>query len=199
MTIAGGIMGALFHRERTGETTEVDVSLLGVGLWSMGAALALSLQMHVPWRGMVPGTATGNPLTGNYRTKDGRFVALTCLQMGKYWPEACEVLGVPELATDERFKDHKIIDLDRRLRSTPSPPASRLIHRIEHGLTFLFVDVQPSGISTNSTSPSLIPSSSTRSCRCRRFRPRRRFRRCRRRPPAPSRCRGPRPRAPRGR
>ena len=106
MTIAGGIMGALFHRERTGETTEVDVSLLGVGLWSMGAALALSLQMDVPWRGMVPGTATGNPLTGNYRTKDGRFVALTCLQMGKYWPEACEVLGVPDLATDERFEDH---------------------------------------------------------------------------------------------
>ena len=51
MTIAGGIMGALFHRERTGEATEVDVSLLGVGLWSMGAALALSLQHDVPWRG----------------------------------------------------------------------------------------------------------------------------------------------------
>ena len=31
MTIAGGIMGALFHRERTGEATTVDVSLLGVG------------------------------------------------------------------------------------------------------------------------------------------------------------------------
>ena len=31
MTIAGGIMGALFHRERTGEATMVDVSLLGVG------------------------------------------------------------------------------------------------------------------------------------------------------------------------
>jgi crotonobetainyl-CoA:carnitine CoA-transferase CaiB-like acyl-CoA transferase len=26
--------------------------------------------------------------------------------MGKYWPEACEVLGVPDLATDERFADH---------------------------------------------------------------------------------------------
>ena len=47
MTIAGGIMGALFHRERTGEATTVDVSLLGIGLWSMGAALALSLQLDV--------------------------------------------------------------------------------------------------------------------------------------------------------
>src|SRR5207253_1001256 len=31
MTIAGGISGALFARERTGEPSVVDVSLLGVG------------------------------------------------------------------------------------------------------------------------------------------------------------------------
>ena len=49
MTIAGGIMGALFHRERTGEATIVDVSLLGVGLWAMGQAMALSLVLNVPW------------------------------------------------------------------------------------------------------------------------------------------------------
>ena len=49
MTIAGGIMGALFHRERTGEATIVDVSLLGVGLWAMGQAVALSLVLGMPW------------------------------------------------------------------------------------------------------------------------------------------------------
>ena len=49
MTIAGGIMGALFHREHTGEATVVDVSLLGVGLWSIGQALSLSLLLEMPW------------------------------------------------------------------------------------------------------------------------------------------------------
>ena len=49
MTIAGGIMGALFHRERTGESTMVDVSLLGVGMWAMGQAVALSLVLDMPW------------------------------------------------------------------------------------------------------------------------------------------------------
>src|SRR5271165_3590802 len=49
MTIAGGILGALFHRERTGEATTVDVSLLGVGLWAMGQAVALSLVLGQPW------------------------------------------------------------------------------------------------------------------------------------------------------
>jgi crotonobetainyl-CoA:carnitine CoA-transferase CaiB-like acyl-CoA transferase len=105
MTIAGGIMGALYHRERTGEATEVDVSLLGVGMWSMGAAIALSLQLDMPWRGRPKGAVSGNPLVGNYRAKDGRHISLCCLQAGKYWAEACELLGRPELGTDERFAD----------------------------------------------------------------------------------------------
>jgi crotonobetainyl-CoA:carnitine CoA-transferase CaiB-like acyl-CoA transferase len=104
MTIAGGIMGALFHRERTGEATTVDVSLLSTGIWSMGATLALSLQLQMPWTRMPAGTG-GNPLTATYRTKDGRFISLTCLQPGKYWPELCELVGRQELITDERFVD----------------------------------------------------------------------------------------------
>jgi len=31
-----------------------------------------------------------------YRTGDGRFVLLTCLQAGKYWAETCAVVGLPE-------------------------------------------------------------------------------------------------------
>jgi crotonobetainyl-CoA:carnitine CoA-transferase CaiB-like acyl-CoA transferase len=105
MTIAGGIMGALFHRERTGEATIVDVSLLGIGMWSMGAALALSLQLGMPWAPLPVGGSTGNPLVTNYKTKDGRFLSFSCLQPGKYWPEMCRVIERPELATDERFVD----------------------------------------------------------------------------------------------
>ena len=104
MTIAGGIMGALFHRERTGEATTVDVSLLATGMWSMGAGLALSLQLGIPWGGPAGGTgAPGNPLMGNFEMKDGRQISLCCLQPPRYWAEACELIGRPELATDERF------------------------------------------------------------------------------------------------
>jgi crotonobetainyl-CoA:carnitine CoA-transferase CaiB-like acyl-CoA transferase len=105
MTIAGGIMGALFHRERTGEATTVDVSLLGTGLWSHGAALALSLQLNRPWAPMPKGFAIGNPLVRNYRTKDDRYLSFCCLQGAKYWPGMAEVVGQPELATDARFAD----------------------------------------------------------------------------------------------
>jgi crotonobetainyl-CoA:carnitine CoA-transferase CaiB-like acyl-CoA transferase len=105
MTIAGGIMGALFHRAQTGEATTVDVSLLGVGIWSMGAAMALSLQLDVPWGPPPGGFPTGNPLVHNYQTKDGRFVALCCLQPARYFAEACKLIGTPELIDDERFAD----------------------------------------------------------------------------------------------
>jgi crotonobetainyl-CoA:carnitine CoA-transferase CaiB-like acyl-CoA transferase len=105
MTIAGGIMGALFHRERTGEATTVDVSLLGVGMWSVGAAIALSLQLGVPWGPMPKDMPIGNPLVRMYETQDGRFISFTCLQAAKYWADACAVIDRPELATDARFAD----------------------------------------------------------------------------------------------
>jgi crotonobetainyl-CoA:carnitine CoA-transferase CaiB-like acyl-CoA transferase len=106
MTIAGAIMGALYHREHTGHATVVDVSLLGTALWSLGATMALSLQLGQPWS--LPaggGRLGGNPLVAAYKTKDERWVQLCCLQAGKYWAEACEVIGQPELATDTRFGD----------------------------------------------------------------------------------------------
>jgi crotonobetainyl-CoA:carnitine CoA-transferase CaiB-like acyl-CoA transferase len=106
MTIAGGILGALFHRERTGEASTVDVSLLGVGLWAMGQAVALSLVLGQPWGPPPDDRLSANPLSRNYETKDGRVLAFTCLQAAKYWPPLCEAVGRPELATDPRFADY---------------------------------------------------------------------------------------------
>jgi crotonobetainyl-CoA:carnitine CoA-transferase CaiB-like acyl-CoA transferase len=107
ITIAGAIMGALFHRERTGEATVVDVSLLATGMWSMGAAMALSLVMGIPWTAPPADRVANNPLSRNYRTGDGRTIAFTCLQAGQYWPPMCDLIGRPELKDDERFADAK--------------------------------------------------------------------------------------------
>jgi crotonobetainyl-CoA:carnitine CoA-transferase CaiB-like acyl-CoA transferase len=106
MTIAGGIMGALFHRERTGEATTVDVSLLGTGMWAMGQAFALSLVMNVPWGGPPSNAPRLNPLVRNFQTKDKRSLSFCCLQASRYWAELCRAIGRPELAEDPRFSDH---------------------------------------------------------------------------------------------
>jgi crotonobetainyl-CoA:carnitine CoA-transferase CaiB-like acyl-CoA transferase len=106
MTIAGGIMGALYHREKTGEATSVDVSLLSTGMWAQAAAIAISMQFDMAWQPMGGGGGTGNPLVNTYRTRDDRFVSLSCLQAARYWGDMCRVIERPELATDERFHDH---------------------------------------------------------------------------------------------
>ncbi len=106
MTIAGGIMGALFHRERTGEATTVDVSLLGTGMWAMGQAYALSLLTDKPWQGPPSGSPRLNPLVRNFATKDNRYLSFCCLQASRYWAELCNLLDRPELGTDERFANH---------------------------------------------------------------------------------------------
>ena len=107
MALAGGISSALFHRERTGEATVVDVSLLGTGMWAMGQAIALSLLLEKPWTVAPQDQLSANPLVGTYLTKDGRGVALTCLQAGAYWAPLCKVLGRPDLAVDPRFVTHE--------------------------------------------------------------------------------------------
>jgi crotonobetainyl-CoA:carnitine CoA-transferase CaiB-like acyl-CoA transferase len=108
MTIAGGISAALLHRERTGEAVTVDVSLLGTGMWAIGAGIALAMQTGHAWQqSAAQQVASINPLTSCYRTRDERWIYLSCLQGFHYWPDACRVLGVEELVTDPRFATHE--------------------------------------------------------------------------------------------
>ncbi|MEU4650305.1 CaiB/BaiF CoA transferase family protein [Nocardia fluminea] len=109
--LAGGIAAALLKRERTGETSVVDVSLLGSGLWSMGHTVALSLHLDKP---MLAGPAGAhgspkNPLSGLYATADDRYLAFVMLQPGKFWADVCRHIDRPELAEDPRFATGDLI------------------------------------------------------------------------------------------
>ena len=109
--LAGGIAAALFARERTGEPSVVDVSLLGSGLWSMGMGIASSLLAKQPWVAPKTGTpGSNNPLTGLYRTADGRYLSLVMLQAARYWADVCRHIDRPQAADDPRFADQAGID-----------------------------------------------------------------------------------------
>ncbi|MDA2894492.1 CoA transferase [Mycolicibacterium sp. BiH015] len=106
MNIAGGISAALFHRERTGEAVELDVSLLSTAWWAAGASVTQGMETGETMRSLMPGTTTSvNPFMANYQTSDGGTINLCIVSPTGYIRDTFEHLGLPELADDPRFSD----------------------------------------------------------------------------------------------
>lgn len=107
LTIAGAIAAALYGRGQTGEGSVVDVSLLAMGLWQLQPDVThAKLDPSHSTKGAVRDRkATWNPLSGTYKTRDGRFVILVMLDADRYWADFCRVVGRPELIDDPRFVD----------------------------------------------------------------------------------------------
>ena len=105
MALAGGIGTALYHRERTGEGTVVDVSLMSVGLWAMGMTISGTSVLDVDALPHQYHRDSTNPLVNEYRTKDGGFIAMAFLQSDRYWPEFCVLVERFDWLADERFQD----------------------------------------------------------------------------------------------
>lgn len=102
MTLFGGIMAALYRRERTGEGGWVGTSLYANGLWANGLlAQGALLGAFLPHR--PPRTRPRSALGNAYRTRDGRWFQLTIVREDKLWVPFCNAVGRPELVDDPRF------------------------------------------------------------------------------------------------
>jgi crotonobetainyl-CoA:carnitine CoA-transferase CaiB-like acyl-CoA transferase len=103
--LAGGIAAALLKRERTGESSVVDVSLLGSGAWAMGHTIALT--MHLGQRLVMPTPGTHgsptNPLVALYATSDDHYISFVMMQPTKFWADVSRHIDRPDLADDPRF------------------------------------------------------------------------------------------------
>jgi len=111
MCIAGGISAALYHRAMTGETSEIDVSLMSTAWWACGSAIDQSIESGDVSRANLPfsGGTPGNPFLGNYGTSDGGTINLCTLTPGPYARDLFEHLDLPELADDPRFASAEAI------------------------------------------------------------------------------------------
>jgi crotonobetainyl-CoA:carnitine CoA-transferase CaiB-like acyl-CoA transferase len=106
MTIAGGIAAALFARERTGEPSVVDISLMSVGAWAFGLSLGnamLSGEEMPPPPLDSPMNLRVNPTMGTFKTSDDRWINFTMLQPGRYFTDVCRHLDLENLIDDDRF------------------------------------------------------------------------------------------------
>jgi crotonobetainyl-CoA:carnitine CoA-transferase CaiB-like acyl-CoA transferase len=106
MNIAGGISAALFHRQRTGQAIELDVSLMSTGWWAAGSGIAQAMETGIVPRTRMPmggGGSPGNPFMGNFTTSDGGTLNFCILTPGPCIRDTFEHLGIPEAAEDPRF------------------------------------------------------------------------------------------------
>ncbi len=94
--IAGGIAAALYHREKTGEGSVVDVSLLGTAVWLMApdilAALLLGHELPHTDRSRAP-----NPLMNTYLCRDNKWLMLMMLTPVRHWEEFCKAIEREDL------------------------------------------------------------------------------------------------------
>ena len=110
--LLAGVLGALYHRERTGEGQEIWGSLFGTGLWVIGTDLQRTLvngqdAHRRPYR-----HENESPITNWYQAKDGKWLILENPNPNPYWQRACRALGladlenVAEYSTVEGLKEH---------------------------------------------------------------------------------------------
>ena len=132
---------ALFHRERTGEGQLIDVALLDSIMPLMGwvaANLLIGGQQPVP---MGNDNFTAAP-SGSFRTADG-FINIAANQQ-EQWEAVADVLGVPELKEDVRFKERDERKNNRKLL-TPLLEAKLMERPTAHWVEALNERGVPSG------------------------------------------------------
>jgi crotonobetainyl-CoA:carnitine CoA-transferase CaiB-like acyl-CoA transferase len=112
LNAAFAIMGALYHRERTGEGQFIDVAILDSVMPLMGWVAANLLIGGVPPVPMGNDNFTAAP-SGVFATQDG-YINIAANQQ-EQWESVCDVLGVPELKTDERFQKRDVRKANRKL------------------------------------------------------------------------------------
>lgn len=102
ISLLAGIMAALYIRERTGLTQEVEVSLYNTAIWALGIDIADCLttgkESIRPQRRNI-----SNPLRNLYPTSDNRWIMLGMTNAQHYWPRFCKAIERPELERDPRF------------------------------------------------------------------------------------------------
>jgi crotonobetainyl-CoA:carnitine CoA-transferase CaiB-like acyl-CoA transferase len=102
LNAAFAIMGALFHRQKTGEGQSLDIALLDSIMPLMGWVAANLLIGGQPPVLMGNDNFTAAP-SGTFVTKNGNINIAANMQ--DQWEALLEVVGLPELKTDPRFQE----------------------------------------------------------------------------------------------
>ena len=104
LSMAAGVMAALFDRERTGTGRVVSTSLLRTGIYTLGWDVGVYLRF-----GKRQSTKSSRknpaPQMNCYRCADGRAFWLLGMEADRHFPGLLKAIGREELASVENFKN----------------------------------------------------------------------------------------------
>jgi crotonobetainyl-CoA:carnitine CoA-transferase CaiB-like acyl-CoA transferase len=104
LSMAAGVLAALFDRERTGKGRVVSTSLLRTGIYTLGWDVGVYLRF-----GKRQSTKSSRknpaPQMNCYRCADGRAFWLLGLEADRHYPGLLKAIGREELASVENFKN----------------------------------------------------------------------------------------------
>lgn len=103
MALFGGIMGALYRREKTGQGAHVHTSLIANGVWANSMLVQGALVGFDMTGQRSPDDVKAIPLATSYVTSDERMILLCILNPEKEWSKFLSAIERPELADDPRF------------------------------------------------------------------------------------------------
>jgi len=104
LTLAGGVLAALFARERTGEGQRIDASIYGTMIAAQGFEINYaSLTGEEPER-----AGRGHPFLhgvwGAFRTRDG-YICIAGVD-DQRWPRFCKIMGIEAIQDDPECSDN---------------------------------------------------------------------------------------------
>jgi crotonobetainyl-CoA:carnitine CoA-transferase CaiB-like acyl-CoA transferase len=111
LNAAFAIMGALYHRERSGRGQFIDVAMIDSIMPLLGWVAANWLIGGKPPQLLGNDNMTAAP-SGTFRTCDG-YINIAANEQ-KQWESLCDALGVPELKTDARFAKRDVRKANRK-------------------------------------------------------------------------------------
>jgi CoA:oxalate CoA-transferase len=112
LNAAFAILAALYNRERSGEGQFIDIAMLDSIMPLMGWVAANLLIGHKQPVLMGNDNFTAAP-SGTFKTKDG-YINIAANKQ-EQWEDLTDILGVPELREDPRFKERDTRKANRKL------------------------------------------------------------------------------------
>lgn len=111
VSLAAGICAALLQRAATGRGQQVATSLLRVGAYTVAWDLDIELRTGAPLPHFTR-EAPGNPLYNSYRTRDGVWLWLLCLDPSRHWEGVKGAFGLTDRDIEGRFVSPETWALD---------------------------------------------------------------------------------------